>query len=401
MVALPMVAESRLGITAPLGWGATALHAGVKRRRPDLALLWSRYPASVAGVFTQNQVRSSVVDIAEEQVKKGVPVRALLVISGNANACTGAAGHQDTLAVQAAMAAHLGLEPEMVMVTATGIIGQRLPLERIEQGIRRFPTEPSPQEAELFHEAILTTDHRTKAFACSVAVDTATVHIGGAAKGSGMIHPNMATTLAFLTTDAAIDRCHLQPLVADFVDETFNAISVDGDTSTNDMVLVFANGASGVRLSPGSRGWEAFASALRRGLEELAKMVASDGEGATMRLKVEVEGALSREEARLAARTVASSNLVKAAMHGHDPNWGRIAAALGRSGARLAPERLTIAIDGHTYFLRGEARKGPERIPQKEEIHVYCHLGVGEASAIAYGCDLSAEYVRINSRYHT
>jgi glutamate N-acetyltransferase/amino-acid N-acetyltransferase len=400
-MALPMVSEGRFGIAAPEGFGATAVHAGVKRRKPDLALMRSETPATAVGVFTQNLVRSPVVDVAQDQLGRGEAVEALLVVSGNANACTGPEGYEDTLRLRASVARRLGVRPEAVVVSATGIIGHRWPLERIEQGLERLPVHPPVEDAPLFHEAILTTDHREKSYAGAFPVGDRVVHVGGAAKGSGMIHPNMATTLGFVTTDAQVERAALLDLLREAVDETFNLISVDGDTSTNDMVLVFANGASGVRLSPREEGWEAFRAEFTRCLDTLARAVVTDGEGATTRLKVEVGGAATREEARRAARAVASSNLVKAAMHGHDPNWGRIAAALGRSGARLDPTSLSIAIDGHYYYRHGRVRPGPERIPVQEEIHVYCHLGVGEASATAYGCDLSSEYVRINSRYHT
>jgi glutamate N-acetyltransferase/amino-acid N-acetyltransferase len=401
LVATLRMEEESSGVTTPLGWAAGALHAGVKRRRPDLALLWSERPCTVAGVFTQNLVRSPVVDVTEVQVRSQVPVRALLVVSGNANACTGEEGYQDTLHVRALTAQYLGLAPNEVMVSATGIIGRRWPLERIAQGLAKLPRLISASGAHLFHKAILTTDHKEKSFSATLELGEGTVRLGAAAKGSGMIHPNMATTLAFVTTDAAVSAPDLQALLAEATEDTFNAISVDGDTSTNDMILVFANGASGVALAPGQEGWEAFASLLHEALGHLAREVVADGEGATMRLRVEVEGARTKAEAQLAARTVASSNLVKTAMHGLDPNWGRIAAALGRSGASLAPKELTIAIDGHTYYAAGRVLPGPERLTAKEEICIRCHLGVGQATAVAYGCDLSAEYVHINSRYHT
>lgn len=389
------------GAAAPLGFGAAAVHAGLKRRRPDLALLVSRFPARVAGVFTRNTLRSAVVDVAEGQVSRGIPIRSLLVISGNANACVGVRGGPDTHAVREALAAHMGHGVDEAMVAATGVIGKPLPMETVAAGIRTLPTVPGPETARSFAQAILTTDKHTKVHTETLRAGWSTVTVGGTAKGSGMIHPDMATTLAFVTTDAEVAQGDLQHLLHRAVAGSFNALTVDGDTSTNDTALLLANGASGVRLNAAHPDWGAFEAAVVRTFESLAAQVAADGEGATLQLRVEVTGALSVEEARRAARTVASSLLVKTAMYGRDPNWGRIAAALGRSGVEVAEGDLTIAIQGAPYFVHGAVVDGPERIEGDGTIVIGCDLGRGTAAAHAVGCDLTEGYVRINSRYHT
>jgi len=391
------------GVTFPVGFAAGAAAAGVKDGRPgrlDVGLLAADRACTAAAVFTRNQVIAAPLVVTRRHLESG-SVRALVVNSGNANACTGAQGERDALAMARAAALKLGIRPEDVAVASTGVIGIRLPAERITKAVAAI--EPSPEGWEPLSRAIMTTDTRPKVAEREVWLSGRPVRVGGIAKGAGMIHPNMATLLAFLTTDAVLDEGEAGRVLRAAVDESFNAISVDGDTSTNDMALLLASGASGVR--PSGSETAAFAAAVTDVCTELARAIVADGEGATKVFEVRVRGAATDEDARMAARTITTSSLVKAAIHGADPNWGRVLAAAGRSGAQVDPRRAGVRIGDVDVLVAGAPADwdpaAVRRIFEQAEIQIVVDLGVGAATARAWGCDLSAEYVRINADYTT
>ncbi|MEK7859950.1 MAG: bifunctional glutamate N-acetyltransferase/amino-acid acetyltransferase ArgJ [Chloroflexota bacterium] len=391
------------GITFPRGFVAGAVAAGVKdgtRDRLDVAVLASPVPCAAAAVFTSNQVIAAPCVVTRRHLGAG-RLRGVVVNSGNANACTGEQGERDAVAMAAAAASLVGARPEELAVASTGVIGVPLPAGRIAAALRGL--ELAVDGGEAFARAIMTTDTRPKVAEREVRVGGRAVRVGGVAKGAGMIHPNMATLLAFLTTDAEIDPAAARDLLAEAVEETFNAISVDGDTSTNDMALLLASGASGVTIDREAR--PAFAAALGEVCGDLARAIVADGEGATKLFEVRVRSAASAADARAAARTITSSNLVKTAIHGADPNWGRILAAAGRSGARVDQRRAAVRIGDVPVFVQGAPvafdADAVRRIFGRSTIEIDVDLGIGEAEARAWGCDLSAEYVRINAEYTT
>jgi glutamate N-acetyltransferase/amino-acid N-acetyltransferase len=392
------------GVTFARGFVAGAVAAGVKHAgtdRLDIALIASTAEhCHAAAVFTTNQVIAAPCVVTRKHVAKG-HLRGVVVNSGNANACTGPQGEEDAVAMAATAAATLGVDPYQVAVASTGVIGVPLPMDRIVPAIERIVlSEGGWDDAS---RAIMTTDTKPKVAQREVALSGGSVRIGGIAKGAGMIHPNMATMLSFVTTDAHVDSAALRPMIRAAADESFNAISVDGDTSTNDTLLVLANGASGVRI--GAADGPAFLDALTAVCLELARAIVADGEGATKVFEVRVSGAASEGDARAAARTVTSSNLVKTAIHGADPNWGRILAAAGRSGAKVDPAKASIRIGGIAVYDKGAPRPFDASAVrarfEKPEIAIELDLGLGEATARAWGSDLSAEYVRINADYTT
>jgi len=354
----------------------------------------------VAALYTTNRVVAAPLVVTRRHLAAAQP-RGIVANSGNANACTGEQGERDAEAVAAAAAKAIGARQEEMVVASTGVIGVPLPAERIVRGLATVRL--SRDGAADVARAIMTTDTREKTSSREVALSGGTVRIGGMAKGAGMIHPNLATMLAFISTDASIDESVLRGYVAEAADASFNAVSVDGDTSTNDMLIVLANGASGVRVA-GPDGTE-FLRALTEVCVELAVAIVADGEGATKLVQVRVSGARSRDDARSAARTVVASNLVKTAIHGADPNWGRILAAAGRSGAEVDDRLASVRIAGHRAFERGHPvpldAPGVRRALEQRFIEIELELGLGAESATAWGCDLSAEYVRINAEYTT
>ena len=391
------------GVTFARGFRAGAVSAGVKygrKERLDLALIASDRPCVAAGVLTTNQVIAAPCLLTKRHLAHG-GVRAIVANSGNANACTGEQGERDALAMARAAAQHLGLAPQEVAVASTGVIGVPLPADRITEAIGGIALSDAGWDDA--SRAIMTTDTRPKVAEREVALSGGTVRLGGIAKGAGMIHPDMATLLAFITTDAALDRPALQAALRGAADRTFNVISVDGDTSTNDTVLVLANGASGVRV--GAAGAAAFAAGLEAVCRELALGIVADGEGVTKVFEVRVSGAASDAEARLAARQVTDSNLVRTAIHGADPNWGRILAAAGRSGARVDASRATVRIGDVAVFESGAPRPFDDArvraLFSASHLEIAVELGLGTGSAVAWGADLSAEYVRINAEYTT
>ena len=396
--------EQGQGVTYPRGFVAGAVAAGVKHAdapRLDVAVIASTADhCHAAGVFTTNQVIAAPCVITRKHLGKG-HLRGIVVNSGNANACTGPQGERDAVAMAAAAAALLRLDPHEVGVASTGVIGVPLPMDRIAPAIGRITLTVGGWDDAA--RAIMTTDTRPKVAQREVILAEGTVRIGGIAKGAGMIHPNMATLLTFVTTDAHIDGAALRPMLRSVADDSFNAISVDGDTSTNDTLLVLANGASGVHVgaADGSR----FLDALGAVCLELARAVVADGEGVSKVFEVRLTGAASASDARAAARTITTSNLVKTAIHGADPNWGRILAAAGRSGARVDAAKATVRIGDVAVFDRGAPRSfdadAVRALFAKPEILIEVDLGLGDSTARAWGSDLSAEYVRINADYTT
>lgn len=395
-------AAMAVGTQFPRGFRVGAAAAGVKDGVPDradVALIVSDRPCVAAGVFTTNKVIAAPCVLTRRHVESGA-IRAIVVNAGNANACTGDRGERDALAMAEAAAAVIGARAREVAVASTGVIGVPLPVERIVTALRAVRLDAAWEDAA---RAIMTTDTRPKLAARAARLAQGTVHVGGIAKGAGMIHPDMATLLAFVMTDAQIDRSSADELLRGAVRDSFNAISVDGDTSTNDMVLLLANGASGVEVGRDDRA--AFKEALDGVCADLARAVVADGEGATKVFEVHVIGAASADDARRAARTITSSDLVKTAIHGADPNWGRILAAAGRSGAQLDQRRASVRIADVIVFDRGTPRAfdggALRRILERPTIEIEVDLGLGSGSARAWGSDLSAEYVRINAEYTT
>jgi len=389
------------GITSPGGFLAGAVSAGIKYAPPrlDLGILLAEEDCRAAAVFTTNRIKAAPVLLNQRRLQGG-RARAVVMNSGYANSCTGEPGMADAVAMAEIAAKHLKLVPEAVLVASTGVIGVRLPMERIGPAIPRV--RPSREGGHDLARAIMTTDTVPK----EVAVRSDGFTIGGMAKGSGMIHPNLATMLAFLTTDANVGADFLKKALRKAVDVSFNMVSIDGDNSTNDMVLIMASGqAGGSEITAGSRRGAAFQAALNAACIYMAREIARDGEGATKLIEVTVTGAGSLADARRVARTIVSSALVKAAVYGSDPNWGRVVAAAGRSGAALAAEGLELSIGG-VCLVRGGCPhpfdKGQVvRLLDGREVTITLNLNTGRAGATAWGCDLSPEYVTINSDYTT
>ncbi len=374
-------------------------------QRDDLCVVHSDHPCDAGGVFTTNKVKSASVVIDQLHLQRN-RVQALTINSGNANACTGAQGFRDALLMAKLSADRLDLDPDQVLVSSTGVIGRYLPMHAIKAGIAEACGHLTPEAGIAAARAIMTTDTVPKTAQLEVELAGTTVRVGGMCKGSGMIHPNMATLLAYVTTDAAVEPGLMGKLVKPVADRSFNQVTVDGDSSTNDSFLILANGAAG--NDPVRAGTEE-ADQLRAAIEEvarrLARSIAMDGEGATKLITVRVVDATSNADARLAARAVAASSLVKTAVHGGDPNWGRIVCALGYSGAELALDRLHLTVGGLVVFERGAGvdvdLAAVRRAFEQAEIEIVATLGLGEGSAEAWGCDLSEEYVRINADYTT
>jgi glutamate N-acetyltransferase / amino-acid N-acetyltransferase len=406
MATIEMKSLSSKNIVAPKGFTAGGIHCGIKQQKKDLGILVSEVPASVAGVFTTNAIQAAPLKVTKEVVYNTGKMQALIVNSGNANACTGKQGMADAYEMQALAAEKLGIEPYLVGVASTGVIGELMKMDPVRKGTAILAPNAELESGTDFAQAILTTDTVMKNTTYATIVDGKEVIISGTAKGSGMIEPNMATMLGFITTDANIESADLQKALSEITDQTFNAITVDGDTSTNDMVVVMANGLAGnTPLSPAHPDWESFYTALRLVAEELAKSIARDGEGATKLIETEVEGAVSDEEARKIAKTVVGSPLVKTAVFGCDANWGRIIAAVGYSGATVNPDKITIKIGEATMVENGEPISFSEQqlidILKQQEVKIFVSLGVGEGHGFAWGCDLTYDYVQINASYRS
>ncbi len=393
------------GVCAPRGFLAAGVHCGIKKENGDLALLYSEVEARAAGVFTTNLVKAAPVLLTWERVRDG-RLQAVVVNSGNANACTGPLGMENAKLMARITAQELGLKEELVGVASTGVIGVPLPMNRVEKGIKQAVKELSPDGGTQAAKAIMTTDTCPKEVAVRVEVGGTLVTVGGMAKGSGMIHPNMATMLAFITSDARIDPGLLREVLKEAVERTFNMITVDGDTSTNDMVLMLNNGQAGnPEIKKRTPGYQVFSRAVEYVCTHLAKTIARDGEGATKLLEVVVNGAATTRDAQRAARAVAASNLVKTAVFGADANWGRVMCALGYSGANFNPDKVGVWIGPVKVVEGGRAAQYNEeeatRALQGQDVVLRVDLGVGNGQATAWGCDLSYDYVRINGSYRS
>jgi glutamate N-acetyltransferase/amino-acid N-acetyltransferase len=395
------------GITAPKGFQATGIHCGIKRMNKDLSLVVSEEPATAAGVFTTNKVVAAPVIIDQKQLERSDSFRAILVNSGNANACTGEKGYEDGLTMVRTAAAALSIEENEVLISSTGVIGQYLPMGKLIPGITEAASMLDVDGHTAAAEAIMTTDKFSKELAIACSVNGTPVKLGGMAKGSGMIAPNMATMLAFITTDAKISSALLHKSLKNASDRSFNRISVDGDMSTNDMVLILANGTGGNAelQSELDAGYEEFYNALEHLLVRLSKMIVMDGEGATKFIEIEVMSACSERSAVQAAKTIANSNLVKTAIHGEDANWGRIICAIGYSGIDFNPADVEIFF-GDIPILKKNykidfSEQDAKKVLAQKEIKIRVGLNQGKASASFWTCDLSKEYIAINANYRT
>lgn len=393
-------------VTSPQGFRAGATFAGIKEKTEhslDLGILFSEAPCVTAALFTTNKITSAPVVLCQERLQKGRAV-AVVVNSGCANAFTGEQGLADAAEMAAMVANGIGVAAEDVLVASTGTVGQPLPMKLIEAGISQIIL--SSDGGHELAKAIMTTDTVTKETAVAARAGGSEFTVGGVAKGSGMLHPNLATMLCFLTTDAAVEPDFLKSALRKAADVSLNMISVDGDTSPSDTVLIMANGLAGNEpISLGSRHADTFQQALDQVCIYLARAIARDGEGATKLIEVTINGATSVAEARLAARTVVSSPLVKAAVHGGDPNWGRIIVAVGRSGVEVVESNIDLYIGDVSIVKKGRplpfSEQSVVRVLEQSEVTIRLHLNLGTASATAWGCDLSEEYVTINSQYMT
>ena len=400
------------GVTAPKGFFATGLWAGIKKQKKDMAMIASSTPCCGAGVFTTNVVKAAPVKWDRKVAYESEFVQAIVVNSGVANACTGEEGYQYCVDMAEETGKALKIPKEAVFVASTGVIGRQLPMEAIKAGIAKLAPAlgDSREDAHLAAEAIMTTDTKPKEVAVETMIGGKTVRVAGMCKGSGMIHPNMATMLCFVTSDVAISHELLQKALSDDVVDTFNMISVDGDTSTNDSVLLMANGQAGnAEITEVGEDYEIFCEALNRIMTELSKKIAGDGEGATCLFMTKVVGADTKEHARILAKSVICSSLTKAAIFGHDANWGRILCALGYSGVDFDPEKVDIMISGGEASLQlvadgvdtGYSEEVATEILSQEEVLVTCDMKMGTEEATAYGCDLTYDYVRINGDYRS
>ncbi|MBN1191407.1 MAG: bifunctional glutamate N-acetyltransferase/amino-acid acetyltransferase ArgJ [Dehalococcoidales bacterium] len=395
------------GVTTPEGFSAGATFAGIKKQSKDvldLSLLYSEVPCVSTGIFTRNLIKAAPVLLDQEKLAGNGKMRAILVNSGCANACTGKQGMESAIACAGLAAARLGITSAEVLVASTGVIGVQLPMDKIREGIGRIVL--SHGGGSDLSKAIMTTDTRPKKIAVRVSDGKSVFTIGGTAKGAGMIHPDMATLLAFITTDASVEAGFLAEALTLSADSTFNMLTVDGDTSTNDSLIIMANGLAGNEtIKAGSKLAAVFNQALDEVCQFLAKSIARDGEGATRLIEVLVTGAVSLDDARKAARTIAGSPLVKTAVHGCDPNWGRIIAAAGRSGAKIVQDRTDVYIGRTCLFKAGTPlafdKKSASVEMGRDEVLLRLDLNLGEDSARAWGCDLTGEYVVINSDYTT
>ena len=397
------------GVTAAKGFEAAAAAAGIKYQdRTDMALIYSEKPCKVAGTFTTNVVKAAPVKWDRNVVDSGMKSQAVIVNSGIANACTGEEGMSYCKETAKEAAQVLGVDARSVLVGSTGVIGMQLPMDRVKEGIRKLAEAKKPdlESGTQAAQAIMTTDTKKK----EVEIGDVTVTIGGMAKGSGMIHPNMCTMLAFITTDAKISKKALQAALSEDVEDTYNMISVDGDTSTNDTVLLLANGAAGnEKIRYGTWEYEAFKNALHYVNETLAKEMAGDGEGATALFEAKIIGADTKEQAKKLAKSIVCSNLTKAAIAGHDANWGRILCAMGYSGAQFDPEKVDLYFESEAGKLKiienGVALNYSEEkateILSQPKVTAIADIKEGDVEAAAWGCDLTHGYIDINADYRS
>ncbi len=401
------------GVTAAKGFLAAGVEAGIKyQNRKDMAMVYSKTPCRAAGVFTTNVVKAAPVLWDKEVVESEWEAQAIVVNSGIANACTGKLGYEYCRETAGAAADALEISPQSVLICSTGVIGMQLPMEKMTEGVRMLAKaiKPGEEAGTDAAKAIMTTDTRNKQVAVKVTIGGKEVTIGGMCKGSGMIHPNMCTMLAFVTTDVNISKKLLQEALSADVQDTFNMVSVDGDTSTNDTLLVLANGQAGnPEITEKGADYDTFVEALHYVNETLAKKIAGDGEGATALFEVKVIHADNKEDAKTLAKSVITSSLTKAALFGHDANWGRILCALGYSGAKFDPEAIELYLESSAgkilIFKDGMAadysQEEATRILSCSEVTALVDMKMGEAEATAWGCDLTYDYVKINADYRS
>lgn len=404
------------GVTAPRGFQSAGITAGLKASgAPDLALIYSESDAIGAGVFTTSHVRAACVDYCQQRLKTRSNIRAILVNAGQANACTGNQGWVDAVDSADTLAGVLGLSPEEILLASTGVIGQRLKIEPLKAALPRLVANLSNQGSDAAASAIITTDLVTKTIAMETLLHDRPVRIGGIAKGSGMIHPNMATMLAFVTCDATVSPTLWQDMLRRAADRSFNQITVDGDTSTNDALIALANGQSRTpAITDDGEDAEQLEAMLTAVCQHLARAIARDGEGATCLIDVTVSGAINNAAANQVARTIAGSSLVKSAIFGHDPNWGRIAAAAGRAGVNFDQDDLRVQL-GNILLMEHGQPLGFDRAAasaylkaacqgqylQTDTVAIQVNIGNGAGVGQAWGCDLSYDYVKINAEYTT
>ena len=394
------------GVTFPKGFKAAGVKAGIKKSgNLDLALIYTEKEAAVAGVFTKNAVAAAPVIVSREVVKGG-KAHAIVANAGCANACTGETGLANARKMAALAAAQVGCASDEVLVGSTGIIGVNLPMDKLEAGIKAAAAELSEDGSKNAGNAIITTDTYSKACSCEVEIGGQAVRFGAIAKGSGMIQPNMATMLCYITTDANISSQLMQKALSEIVEVSFNMISVDGDMSTNDTVLVLANGASGAaEITDGSPEYDKFYATLKEICQELSKRIAADGEGATKFLTINVSGTKTFEDAKTVAMSIAKSPLVKTAFFGEDPNWGRVICAVGYAGIPMVPEKTVIKFGGVPVYANGLGAEFNEddihKVMAEHDIVIDVEMGMGDAKATVWSCDFSYEYVKINGEYHT
>ena len=398
--------SAKAGVTFPKGFKAAGVKAGIKKSgNLDLALIYTEKEAAVAGVFTKNAVAAAPVIVDKEHIKDG-KAHAIVANAGCANACTGEIGLKNAQEMAKLAAAELGCDPYDVLVGSTGIIGVNLPMDKMAAGIKAAAAELSEEGSVNAGNAIITTDTYSKACSFAVEIGGKEVRFGAIAKGSGMIQPNMATMLCYISTDANIGAPLLQKTLSDIVEVTFNMISVDGDMSTNDTVLVLANGEAGnAEIQEGTEAYSKFYDALKTICQELSKRIAADGEGATKFLTINVNGTKNFEDAKTVAMSIAKSPLVKTAFFGEDPNWGRVICAVGYAGVPMVPEKTVIKFGDIPVYANGlgadfDAEK-LAKVMAEHDIVIDVEMGMGDASATVWSCDFSYEYVKINGEYHT
>ncbi|WP_294147278.1 bifunctional glutamate N-acetyltransferase/amino-acid acetyltransferase ArgJ [uncultured Selenomonas sp.] len=398
--------NAKLGVTFPKGFSAAGVKAGIKKSgNPDLAVIYTKTEAVVAGTFTQNQVAAAPVFASKKVVATGT-AHAVVSNSGCANACTGAVGDADAKKTQEVAAAALGCDPLDVIVGSTGVIGVPLPMNKVEAGVKQAVSELDPEGSEKAANAIITTDTHTKSCSTTVNIGGKDVRFGAIAKGSGMIRPNMATMLCYITTDLAIDQKLLQEALSTVVETTFNMISIDGDMSTNDMVIVMANGEAGnAKITEKGADYDKVVEVLHAISEGMAERIASDGEGATKFLKIHVHGTKSFADAKTVGMAVANSPLVKTAFFGEDPNWGRVICAVGYAGVPMDPEKTVVSFGGIPVYAHGVGANADKdalaKAMAEHDIVIDIDLADGPEEATVFSCDFSYEYVKINGEYHT
>lgn len=401
-----MIKKDTQGVTFAKGFTAAGVKAGIKKSgNLDVAVIYTKTQAVVAGTFTQNKVAAAPVYVSKEVVATGT-AHAIVANAGCANACTGQQGLDDAHKMAQIAADELGVNADDVIVGSTGVIGINLPMDKLEAGIKDAVANLSADGSGNAGRAIITTDTHSKSVTCEFELSGKTVRMGAIAKGSGMIRPNMATMLCYITTDIAIDQALLQKAVSGCVEKSFNMISVDGDMSTNDMVIVLANGeANNAKITEENADYQIFFDKLMMLCTELAKQIAADGEGASKFLTINVKGAKSFADAKTVGMAIANSPLVKTAFFGEDPNWGRVICAVGYSGADMVPEKTVVKFGGITIFANGTGATYDEKalahVMKEKDIVIDIELNMGQEDATVWSCDLSYEYVKINGEYHT